>query len=205
MSRERRRGRARRCSARRRPARPRRCRRCPGAGRTAAPPGRPHAEPGQRAGHRVEVPGEVLAAHALLGVGERARRRAPTIDGRPLHGHGVGVVDHRRHAARVVDLAPARRSAPRSASTSSRDQRLGRRPTRRGRAPAACRAAGRSSGSRWPRGRPRPRPTPATSPARGSTRRDSSAGQLGDQPAERVDQVDGQVRTGGVPARAGRA
>src|SRR5829696_9837776 len=35
--------------------------------------GRPHAEPSQRAGDVPEVPGEVLAAEALLGVGDRLR------------------------------------------------------------------------------------------------------------------------------------
>ena len=49
------------------------------------------------------------------------------------------------------------------------------------------------------------RTTPQTrlAPARGSRRRDSAPGQLGDQLAERVGEVLGQVRAGGVPAAAG--
>ena len=50
------------------------------------------------------------------------------------------------------------------------------------------------------------RTTPHTrlAPARGSSRRDSAPGQLGDQLAEGVGQVLGQVRARGVPAAAGQ-
>src|SRR3989337_2127539 len=67
--------------------------------RTAAP----GAEPAQRAWHMVEVPGEVLAAEALISgydgrVAERLR------GGLRHHSSGERLVDHRRHTALAVAL-----------------------------------------------------------------------------------------------------
>ena len=63
----------------------------------------------------------------------------------------------------------------------------------------------RSSGSRSARVRRRPSPTRPTRPPRGSTRRESRPGSSVIDEAERVDEVGGQMRTGGVPARPGEA
>ena len=54
--------------------------------------GRAHAEPGHGAGHLLQVPGEVLAAQALLGVLDRRTRRA----GAAIASRSSSVDDRRR-------------------------------------------------------------------------------------------------------------
>ena len=187
------RGRRRRCRARPR-------RRCPGEGRPPSghPGGRRRAGPARR--ERLEVPGEILAAEALLRAGHRVRARH-------LHGRGaerptlVFSLTHRRHAADVVDLGPdvVRRHEVAPAPSPAPGPRA--RPRRRGSAPC-----------------PRPRPSsgmalaaragrdPAPDQAEAGPRVDPARQcrrQLGHDLRERVDQVGGEVRPGGVPARAG--
>ena len=171
----------------------------------AAPPGRAHARAGPaRPGTCLEVPGEVLAAHALLG--RRRARPAPSAaeHRRPLHGRPRSAsLTTGGTPADVVDLGLHARSARRS----------GRRARARA-APAASHAS-RSSTRSVPRSRPGHRdrvgarpastaPHTSDSAARGSTRRDSRPGRSVMSRPERVHDVGGEVRTGGVPAGAGQ-
>ena len=181
-------------------ARPRRCRTCPGAGRTALPPGAAHAEPGTA--RRARCRGTRRSPRRPCSARCRRAPRGPSAASTAARWHvdRRRVVDDRRHAADVGRLGP---HAERGDDLV--DQRRGpaarRRPRRRGRSTRSV-----------PRSRPdigialaaRPASTePHTidSAARGSTRRDSTPGRSVISRPERVDDVLGEVRAGGVPAR----
>ena len=140
--------------------RARRSRRFPWCRSYVGPPGRAGAEPGHRARDPVEVPAEVLAAEALRRSRPGPSRPSTALDRAAEDARGLALVDHRRHAALVVDLGVTPYGA-----TICVDQARGPasrprpRPPRRASAP--CRRPGRSPGSRCApsrRGRcPRPR------------------------------------------------
>ena len=162
----------------------------------ARPPG---AEPGERAWHAVQVIGEVLAAEALLGRHHPVRaehalrpRREHRGAGRLVHrrGHVALIVQLHRHAIgaghRLDELAEqGRRRLPglvvQAADGAFRDALVGNRVRGRARAYPAPHQA--EAG-------------PGIDPAGQHGR------QLGHDLAERVHHVGGEVRAGGVPARA---
>ena len=61
-------------------------------------------EPAQRAGDRLEIPGEVLPAQALRGRRRRVRPENP-LGSRIDHRRGHGLVDGRRHVPRIGQLS----------------------------------------------------------------------------------------------------
>ena len=143
----------------------------------------------------------------------RGSARSPTTASGPARRAGAaaassavdaGVVDDRRHAAGVRRPRRRRRTARRCSSTSSRDQVRAPRPRRRRRGSAAVPSTSPARGD-GVRGAGRPSTWPQTTLSAGP--RVDPAGQrgrqLGDDLAQRVDQVGGQVRAGGVAAGAG--
>ena len=164
---------------------------------------RPDADPGHRTGDVLQVPGEVLAAAGLLGAarGVRAQHRR---GGVAQHPGALGLVDHRRHAAGVRRACRPTPVGARICSTSVR---------------TVCSSASHVA---WSPVRRVPRSTPCCGIAFGGlaglhrapdqdgarARVDVPGEQqreLGDQQPERLDEVRGQVRAGGVAAGRGRA
>ena len=162
------------------------------------PARRAGAEPGHRAGHAVEVPAEVLAAQALGGRDAARLGRAPARRRRPSISVDTLLVDHRRHAAHVVDLG---RHAVRRHDLVDQpaDQLLGlgpgdgvEHPHRAGDPAGAGDHVVGGAGADHP-------PDQADAGARVEPA-GQDRGQLGDQLAQREGEVLGEVRAGGVPA-----
>ena len=168
----------------------------------AAPPGGRTPEPRQRAGQPGEVPAEVLAAHALLGVDQRVRaerRRAPrraarrprrasfTTAGTPLW-YSISA----RTPVGATICATSSRTMPSAFSLASRSstRTVPRSQPVVGIAFGGAPGVGRAPHQRHPGAR--------VDPPR------QQAGQFGDQQPQRVDEIAGEVRTGRVPARTGQ-
>ena len=156
--------------------------------------------PGRRTPSRASAPGtesryQAKSSPPML-CAVSATASGPSADrGRALHGDRGRVVDDRRHAAGVVDLGAGAPVGATSLLDQLRHQRLGARPRRRGRSTRSVPRSRRlASGSRWP---PGPASTAAPHQRQRGARVDPARQQrrqLGDDHAERVDEVDGQVR-----------
>ncbi len=157
---------------------------------------RPHAQPRHRARHLLEVPGEVLAAAGLAGVAQHVG--ADRLDRVGEDARRDLLVDHRRHAAAVLHavLDAQRRQQRRNDLAHNRFQR------QPGVAARGADGAGQRAGLRDRVGG-HARVDRAPHHHRAVARVDATrqhAGHTGDQRAEPVHQVAGQMRPRRVPA-----
>ena len=168
--------------------------------RTVALAGGADAQAGHGAGDVLQVPGEVLAAEALLGALDGLDAAAGDHGVAQQFGH-AGLVDHGRDAAHVVDL---RLGAVQVGDLVDRRDARGRAPaarpsmSRQRTVPESSACCGMTFGA-WPDSM---RPQVMASPARAVEAAADQRGHVGDDAGGGGDQVGREVGAGGVAARA---